>query len=108
MTDNPERPAWLPVDYDEAIEMIAAAKGGGAKGRRKVTIDHVFDALKTGDMQRQALIQWLMRVCDCSDQPARKAIDLAALSGNISTYTEPNPRGGKPLRWFALKREESQ
>jgi hypothetical protein len=59
-------------------------------------------------MQRQALIDWLMRECICSDRPARDAITEATNQGLVRSYTEANPRGGKPLRWFALNREEIQ
>jgi hypothetical protein len=109
-TNDPTRPAWLPVDSDEAQELLDATKGNGgsAKGNRKVTVEHVTDALESGDMQRQALIDWLMRECICSDRPARDAITEATNQGLVRSYTEANPRGGKPLRWFALNREEIQ
>jgi hypothetical protein len=107
---NPERPAWLPVDSDEAQELLDASKGNGgsAKGNRKATVEHVTSALATGDMQRQALIDWLMRECKCSDRPAREAIEQALQDGLVRTYTEASQAGGKPRRWFALNREEIQ
>lgn len=111
-TNDPTRPAWLPVDSDEAQELLDTSKGnsGTGKGGRKVTAEHVMAALATGDMQRQALVNWLMRVCKCSDRTAADAIKevLGDGRGCVKTYTEPNPRGGHELRWFALKREEAQ
>ena len=109
-TGDPTRPAWLPVDSDEAREILDASKGGSGtgKGGRKVTVANVAAALETGDMQRKALIDWLCRKCSCSDRPARDAIDDAVRQGIVKTYTEPNPKGGKELRWFALNREEIQ
>lgn len=109
-TNDPTRPAWLPVDSDEAQELLDASKdnSGSGKGGKKATVGHVTDALATGDMQRQALIDWLMRECRCSDRPARDAITEATNQGLVRSYTEANPRGGKPLRWFALNREEIQ
>ena len=107
---NPERPAWIPVDSDEAQELMDASKpsGSAGKGGKKVTAAHVIEALETGAMQRQALIDWLMRKCTCSDRPARDAIRDAEEDGVISSFTEPNQKGGKPLRWFQIPESQTQ
>lgn len=103
-SENPERPAWLPVAYDEAEELIRAGKSspGARKDSRKVMPSHVVDALKIGPTQRQALIDRLMKNCRCSDKPAKNAIREALLDKLIHLASEPNPRGGNPIQWFSL------
>jgi len=59
-------------------------------------------------MRRQALIDAVMMSGKCSDRPARDAIDLALDDGVIVTFTELNPRGGKPLRWYCLPEHKIQ
>ena len=102
---DPERPAWLPVDHDEAQDMIGAcrpSRGAAAGSGRKATTEHVVEALSTGAMQRIALIDWLMKNCRCSDKPARTAISDAALARLIVESREPNPSGGPWVKWFTL------
>lgn len=103
-TDDPTRPAWLPVPYDEAEELISAGKAspGSGKGSRKASPGNVVEALKIGPTQRKALIERVMKQCRCSDKPARTAISDAVLDGLILLSTEPNPRGGNPIQWFCL------
>jgi hypothetical protein len=110
-SDNPERPAWLPVDSDEAAELMAASKGGSAsgKGNRKVTVEHVTDAVATGAVQQQALIESLRRTCQpCCAKTASKAILIAERSGAVSSFTEPNPNGGKCIKWLCLPEHREQ
>ena len=96
---DPTRPAWLPLDHDEAIDLV----GGSAKTKsRKITPEDVTEEIRKGDTQRKALIEILCHRHKCSDKPCRDAIDEAVSIGLVATYTEPNPRGGKPLRWFKL------
>jgi len=102
-TNDPTKPAWLPVDSDEAGELIDASKATASPGRgKKVSAIDVVAAVETGAMHRQTLIEWLMRKCSCSDRPARHAINEAIELDLITSYTEPNPHGGKPLKWFCL------
>jgi len=106
---NPERPAWIPVPHGDALERIAAAKatGGAAAGGRKVTVTHVVEALANGPLCRQDLINRLMSNCSCSDKTAITAIGDAEGREVISSYTEPNPRGGIPIKWLCLPCHQS-
>jgi len=107
---NPERPAWLPVGHSEALDLISDSKATGAagKGGKKATPAHVLEALATGAMQRQALIQNIMAARKCSDKPARDAISEAEAQELISSFTEPNPRGGSPIKWLCLPEHQTQ
>ena len=109
-TDDPTRPAWLPVGSDEAGEMIDAGKASGSteRGGKKVTASDVVAALTTGAMQRQVLIETLMRIHKCSDRPARNAITAAEKDELISSFTEPNPHGGNSLKWLCLPDQKNQ
>lgn len=103
-TNDPTRPAWLPVPSDEAAEIIADHKGQRATGKTaKVTIDHIIGELTTGDLTRQALIDALCRKCGCGETSAKNAIRSAeATPSAIEAYEETNPNGGKPIKWLRL------
>ena len=107
---NPERPAWLPVGHGEALDLISDSKAAGSagKGGKKATPAHVVEALATGAMQRQALIQNIMAARNCSDRPAKDAIREAEAQELISSFTEPNPRGGSPIKWLCLPEHQKQ
>ena len=110
-TDDPSRPAWLPVSHDDAEAIIPASKQGGAgngggKGK-KLTTQHVTDALATGDMARLALIVFLVENYSVSDRTVKDAINDARLSGHITEYKEVPPSGGRALIWYKNKREAS-
>lgn len=107
---NPERPAWIPVDADEAAELMAACGQSGSNdaSRKKATPGHVVKALSTGAMQQVALIECLMRKCRCSEKPAKDAIREAELDELVSTFNEPNPRGGHALKWLCLPEHQMQ
>lgn len=101
---NPERPAWIPVPYDEAEDLIASGVSAGSSGRssRKVTDSQVVEALQVGPTQRQALIDRLMKNCRCSDKPAKNAIRDALLGRLILATSEPSGRGGNPIQWLSV------
>ncbi len=106
-TNDPTRPAWLPVESDEAEEMLGEAKGKSTKGReKKVKLEDVLSPLRTGDMERQALMEWICRKTGCSDKTAFKAIDAAGRDEEIESYFQPNPNGGKAVKWFKLPQGE--
>jgi len=109
-TSDPTRPAWLPVDSDEAGELLDASKVSqrGGKSAKKVTAAHVVAPLKVGAMQRQALIERLMVDCICSERSAVSGIKDAESEGEISSFSEPNPRGGNPLKWLCLPEHLTQ
>jgi hypothetical protein len=104
-SDNPELPAWIPVAFEEAqelIELSRSTRAGGHRREKKATSDHVVAALRTGAMQRVALIKWLMTHCPCSDRPARNAIQEAQSLGLICEFREKSAVSGSPLKWFQL------
>ena len=107
-SSNPERPAWIPVEHDEAQEMIGDSKASGsAKSSKKVNSQDVMDALRPGPTQRQALIERLRKKCSCSEMPAKTAIRDAEENELISSFTEPNPNGGNPIKWLCLPEHRS-
>jgi len=108
---DPERPAWLPVDHEEAQDMIGAcrpSRGAAAGSGRKATTEHVVEALSTGAMQQVALVDWLRKNCQCSDRPAKDAIRDAALARRIVETFEKNPRGGHAVKWLTLTEHINQ
>jgi AAA domain len=107
---DPERPAWIPVSHEEAGEMIADGKAtvGSAKASKKATPDHVVEALRVGPTQRRALIERVMKHCQCSDRTASEAILRAESEGLISSFAETNPRGGNPIKWLRLPEHSNQ
>ena len=100
-TSNPTRPAWIPVGYEEAEELIGA---GGMKGSG-ATVEHVFEELATGATRRDALIEHVMKKGQCRERTAITVIGLSKLSGRIREYKEAPPEGGRKLLWYALKEQ---
>ncbi len=109
-TDNPERPAWLPVDSDEAADMIADSKPSGTavRGAKKATPEAVVELLQSGAMHRIALIEAVKLKCHCTDKPAKDAITEAFDSGDIADFHKKNPIGGHALRWFCIPEHKNQ
>jgi hypothetical protein len=103
-SENPSRPAWIPVPHDEAEESIGTTKAAGkSSAPKKVTPEHVVDALRPGPTQQQALIERLMVKCQCGERTAREGIILAeGIPGLIVSSSEINPRGGKAIKWLRL------
>lgn len=99
---DPERPAWIPVSHNDAMEAID--DNGPAKcGRNtKATVEHVVEALQVGPTQRQALIQRVMSQCKCSDRTAKTAITAAENCNAVVFHFTPNPRGGNPTKWLRI------
>ena len=99
-TDNPSRPAWLPVSHEEAAELM---KGSAPEVRtKKVTPQDVVDAVATGAMDRQSLLAKLRRERKCSEKTAKDAIRDAREDEIVSTFNRPNPKGGKEILWLCL------
>jgi hypothetical protein len=56
-TDNPARPAWLPVSHEDAEAMIGEQSPAGDSGRsKKASADHIVQAVRMGAMARPALL----------------------------------------------------
>ncbi len=100
-TDDPKRPAWLPVTHGEAAEMMEAVYSSGSGRNKKATIEHVMEALATGAMTRQALIETVMRKCGCGISTAKTAISNAQL-GSISSFTDKDKNTNRDVRFFCL------
>lgn len=107
---DPELPAWIPVAHIEAHELVSASKSTSGTGasRRKVTSGHVVETLIGGPVKRQDLIEMLKAKCRCSEKPAKDAINTAEFDGLVSSFTEANPNGGHPIKWFQVSEDEVQ
>lgn len=108
-SSNPERPAWIPVGTEQAADMIGERRAEAGATRRKVTPGDVVQAVATGAMQRQALIKLLMsKGKGCSDKTASDTILEAERAGAVASFTEPNPHGGKAVKWLCLPEHLTQ
>jgi hypothetical protein len=107
-TDDPTRPAWLPVGYEEAEEMIASRAGASGGGReKKATFEHLVEVLAVGAMTRIALIESLRKACGCGETVAKTVISNAR-AGTISEFTERDPKTGRNVVWFCLPEHRGQ
>jgi hypothetical protein len=99
-TDNPTRPAWLPISYEEGETRPDKSEGAG---RKKITTAQIVDILKNGDRLKAAMMDDLMKT-PCSDKTARDAIKHALELGEIFEYSEKKKpaHGGSPRKWLAL------
>jgi hypothetical protein len=99
-TDDPTRPAWLPVSYEEGE--TRPEKSGGA-GKKKITTAQIVDILKKGERLKAAVRADLMAT-PCSLQTAKDAIKHALELGEIFEYSEKKKpaRGGSAPVWLTL------
>ena len=109
-TDNPERPAWLPIGTELAGDMIAEAKParedkGGAS--RKVQPGDVAEIVRHKPTTQQDVIARLCNLRSCGKRTAREAITEAMLA-DVESFDERNPKGGKPIKWLRMKPEHPQ
>lgn len=108
-TDDPTRPAWLPVDHAEALELIGeAVKPGGARSGRKADAEDVFAALEQHAMPRTSLLDHLCRVRKCSQTVAKAALASARLGEQIHEFTTRNEQTGRPELWFCMPHHKEQ
>lgn len=108
-TDDPTRPAWLPVDHAAALELIGdAVKRVGAAAGRKADAEDVFAALESGAMSRTSLLDHLCRVRKCKETVAKAALSLARLSDQIHEFSERNPKTGRVEKWFCMTHHKEQ
>ena len=81
------------------------AEGAQAKGRKKTFEGLEFEVVEevtTGATERQELIKTLRRATGCGEGVAKDALKKARSMGLVATFTEKNPKGGKPVLWFCL------
>ena len=108
-TDNPSRPAWIPVPHNEAADLIdSEAPAASAPTKKKASGQAVADAVRNGAMERQALLETIRRNCRCSERPAKDALKEARENGLVQTFNRPNPKGGHPILWVCLPEHLSQ
>jgi hypothetical protein len=112
-TDNPERPAWIPMDAAEAEELIAEARPARGENRqggatKKLKPEDVVAIVKAQPVSNQDLIARLKTVHSCSNRTARDEIKQAEHQGLVEAYDEPNPRGGKAIKWLKLSEPQNQ
>jgi AAA domain len=106
-TDDPKRPAWLPVTHGEAAELMEAVNSSSGGRNKKATIEHVMEALTVGAMTRQALIETVIKNCRCGLSTAKTAISNAQL-GSVSTFTEKDSKTGRSILFFCLPEHRGQ
>jgi hypothetical protein len=109
-TDNPSRPAWLPVSHEDAAAMIGDnAPSGFAEGRtKKATVGHIVEAVRTAAMARPALLAQIQRENHCTETPAKNALREARERGLVGTFEQPTPGGGKKTIWVCLPEHLTQ
>lgn len=99
-TDNPTRPAWLPISYEEGETRPDKAASGGKK---KITTVQIVDILKKGDRLKASMMDDLMAL-PCGQTTARDAIKHALALGEIFEYSDKKKpaRGGDPRKWLTI------
>lgn len=106
-TDNPNRPAWLPVSHEEAAELMTDEEPSGKT--RKATPQHVVELVKSGAMTRAAVVDSLRRDRKCSERPAKEAIAEARSLGMVDHFEQKQPgKAGKPVVWLCLPEHKSK
>ena len=98
-SNDPSRPAWLPVPHAEAEEIIGSARGSTGRPK-KCTTEDVFAVLGKGAASRAGLIEELRRRTGCGETAAKDAINDAR--PDLHEWTVPNPQGGRAIVWFCL------
>lgn len=107
-SSDPERPAWIPVPYDEAEDMIACNSSSPRASKRKVSIEDVVEIVRVGPQLRQAVLQLLRNWRGCSETTAKNALKEAQYARRVVATEERNPRGGNPIHWIGLPENSNQ
>lgn len=108
-TEDSTRPAWLPVNHAEALELIGeTAKSGGAGSGRKADAEDVFAALESGAMSRTGLLDYVQRVRRCSETVAKAALSSARRTGKVHDFSERNAKTGRAEMWFCMAHHKEQ
>lgn len=97
-TDNPKRPAWIPVTYEFAESLQEMKKDKNRKG----DVYDVLKILKNGDCLKSAVIENLMKKHQMSESTAKGRIK-EAIAENIGVreYDGEKPeRGGSAPKWL--------
>lgn len=99
-TDDPTRPAWLPVSYEEGETKPAQAEG---KAKTKCSTGQVIAILQNGPRWKSAVIDDLMKL-PCATSTAKAAIKHALEMEAIFQYDDKNKptQGGSARKWLTL------
>ena len=105
-TDDPTRPAWLPVSYEEG-ESRPAQSEGNAKG--KCTTGQIIAILEKGDTLKVAMVDHLMKL-PCSISTAERAIKHALGMEDIFEYEDKEKpvKGGSRRKWLTLTPQQDE
>jgi hypothetical protein len=106
-SDDPELPAWLPIAYEDASELMASGSKPDAKKGRTPRTDEVktviLEELSTGAVRQSALAQTIAGRLNLSEKTVRNVIAAMMLGDrSIGQFSEKNPNGGKPMKWICL------
>lgn len=99
-SDDPSRPAWIPVPHGEAAEILSGARADNRL--RKCSPGDIIAELEPGKISRPDLLKRLQKRYDCSEATAKKALQEVRGQYDISEWTEKNPNGGKDILWLSL------
>jgi hypothetical protein len=99
-TDDPTRPAWIPVSYEEGETNPAQASG---TTRAKCRTEQVIATLRNGPRWKATVIDDLIKL-PCSMTKAKDVIRHALLMEEIFEYEdkEKPARGGSRRKWLTL------
>jgi hypothetical protein len=104
-TDEPTRPAWLPVSYEEAERELSQKTSAPT---RKCTADDVVAILRNGDGLKTVIIEELVRDKKCVKGTAENAIKEAMEHELVRLYDDdkPNPNGGSRKKWLTIQNKK--
>ena len=105
-TDDPTRPAWLPVSYEEG-ETKPPQSEGNAKA--KCSTGRVIAILENGDRWKTAVIDELMKL-PCGFSTADRAIKHALSMEDIFEYEDKEKpvKGGSRRKWLTLTPQQDE
>lgn len=103
-SNDPQRPAWLPVDYDEAADLIDGEQT--SKPRYKADTSDVVEIVRTGAVALPVVLENLQAKCGLTTAKGivKRAEDLEL----VKSFNEPNPNGGKPRKFLCLPEHLNQ
>jgi hypothetical protein len=99
-TDNPTRPAWIPISYEEGETRPDKLDG---IGKQKITTAQIVEILKNGDRLKAFVINDFVHL-GCGESTAERAIRRALQMGEIYEYFEPkkSKKPGSQPKWLTL------
>ncbi|MFY7928990.1 MAG: AAA family ATPase [Oligoflexus sp.] len=103
-TNNPTRPAWLPVPYSEVEALVESSKDS----RRKGDMNDVLEILDRGDRLKSAVVEDIMRMRKCGESTAKARVKEALLADiGVREYDGEKPeRGGSAPKWLTNQPHE--